>query len=116
MLSIDLAKFFRHPVLLVSSLFILGGCLPSSEPDVPDETPNEPPVGATTMHRLTGSVGDGPITNAQLRVNASDGRLLITTTSTSTASYDISVETETTDYPLANRCDRWHRSGHAGQS
>lgn len=101
MLSIYSRKTCRHPLIFASALFVLGGCLPTAETDTPDEILAEEPGGSTTMHRLSGSVGDGPITDAQVRVSASDGRILETTISSASASYDITVETAVTDYPLS---------------
>ncbi|MGB5580032.1 MAG: hypothetical protein WBM68_05675, partial [Woeseia sp.] len=100
MLAKDLINTCRQHTMLLISLIMLGGCLPTSEPDTPDEIVVGDPGSDATVHRVSGSVGDGPITDAQIRITARDGRNLVTTSSSATASYDISVETESADYPL----------------
>lgn len=49
---------------------------------------------------LSGSVGDGPVTNASLSVIASSGDVLATTTSDSQAEYSVEFETRDADFPL----------------
>ncbi|MGB5739561.1 MAG: putative Ig domain-containing protein [Woeseia sp.] len=100
MLAKDLLNACRKHTMLLVFLIVLSGCLPTAEPDTPDEIPVDEPAGDASVHRLTGSVGDGPITDAQVRVVARDGRTLVTTNSSATASFDISVEAESRDYPL----------------
>jgi hypothetical protein len=50
--------------------------------------------------RVLGSVGDGPIVNARVRVFTNSGDLLDETRSTSAADYAISVSARSRDYPL----------------
>ncbi|MGB5247381.1 MAG: putative Ig domain-containing protein, partial [Woeseia sp.] len=100
MLTKDLLNACRKHTMLLVFLIVLSGCLPTAEPDTPDEIVVGDPGSDATVHRVSGSVGDGPITDAQIRVTARDGRNLVTTSSSATASYDISVETESADYPL----------------
>ena len=49
---------------------------------------------------VVGSVGDGPIVNARVRVFSNSGRLLKETQSSSTADYEITVKTQRRNYPL----------------
>jgi hypothetical protein len=60
----------------------------------------------TTDNHVTGSVGDGPIVNARLRVRSSSGQLLQETYSSSTADYDINVKTQGKNYPLTVQADQ----------
>jgi hypothetical protein len=47
-----------------------------------------------------GSVGDGPIVNATLQVFSRSGELLMTTSSSNTADYSVSLKTQGRNYPL----------------
>ncbi len=72
---------------------LLSGCLmddgdPKNLEDVATDT------------RLSGSVGDGPIVGAQLRIIRNDGQELTTFASDSNASYNITVNTQERYYPL----------------
>ena len=51
-------------------------------------------------HELTGSVGDGPIVGATMRVLANNGTTVATLESDSTAGYNITVRTKGKLYPL----------------
>jgi hypothetical protein len=50
--------------------------------------------------RVVGSVGDGPIVNARLRVFSNSGQLLMEARSSSTADYDLNVRTAGRNFPL----------------
>lgn len=53
-----------------------------------------------TLHVLSGSVGDGPITGATITIYSASGDVLGTTYSDSNASYHFSLFAEPQDYPL----------------
>ena len=50
--------------------------------------------------QVAGSVGDGPIVGATLRVFSSSGELLMTTSSDNTADYSLRIRTQGRNYPL----------------
>ena len=50
--------------------------------------------------QVVGSVGDGPIVGATLQVFSNSGKLLMTTSSDSTADYSLSIRTQGRNYPL----------------
>lgn len=81
------------------SFFALAGCLPTGETDETD-SPDETPDVVETEHQLTGSVGDGPIVAATIQVRAQDGMELSSISSGTTASYDVTVRTRGSYYPL----------------
>jgi hypothetical protein len=53
-----------------------------------------------------GSVGDGPIVNARLRVFSTSGDLLMTTSSDNTADYKLTIRTQGRSYPLTIVADQ----------
>jgi hypothetical protein len=59
-----------------------------------------------TENRVTGSVGDGPIVGARLRVFSKSGELLMEADSSSTADYDITIKTQGKNYPLTLVADQ----------
>jgi hypothetical protein len=98
----------RSGALLVAFLLTLGGC-GGDEPGSMSATLS----GGTAFSadetyetRVTGSVGDGPIVNARLRVFANNGKLLGTSTSSATADYDVKVKTQGKNYALTIRADQ----------
>jgi hypothetical protein len=100
----------RFSALTVAFLLTLGGCGGSDDGstgvDAPSGTsPNSDPT-AVINNRLTGSVGDGPIVNARIRVYANSGALLHTTTSGDDADYDLTVKTPGKNYPLTIHADQ----------
>lgn len=56
--------------------------------------------------RVTGSVGDGPIVNARLRVFTNSGELLLEAGSNNTADYDLTVRARGRDFPLTIKADQ----------
>jgi hypothetical protein len=109
----------RCSALLAAFLLTLGGCggesgsTPASTPSasVPSEPAASPPPAGTSPtetieNRITGSVGDGPIVNARLRVFANSGGLLAASTSSSTADYDLKIKTQGKNYPVTIRADQ----------
>ena len=89
----------RFPLLAIS--IVLGGCL---EQDA--STDGEPAVELQAEaelqfdHELSGSVGDGPIVGATMRVLANDGTTVATLESDSNAGYNVTVRAKGKFYPL----------------
>ncbi len=92
------AEFSRNSTLLVAVSVILSGCLMGEPADDPGEA-----LGMES--ELTGSVGDGPIVNASMRVLTADGTILSEFESDATAGYSIKVRANNTQYPLI--IDAW---------
>ncbi len=69
-------------------------------PPDPDPIPEPDPLPGSVV-RLSGSVGDGPITDATVTVRASDFRLLGSTRSSATGDYSLTVEVQPEDFPLS---------------
>ena len=86
-------KRFLFPIIAVS----LGGCLEQEESAKVNPL-NDPE--SQYDHELTGSVGDGPIVGATMRVLANNGTTVATLESDSTAGYNITVRTKGKLYPL----------------
>jgi hypothetical protein len=84
--------------LLVAASVLLSGCLMGEPVDDPGEA-----LGMES--ELTGSVGDGPIVNASMRVLTADGVILSEFSSDATAGYTIKVRANNTEYPLI--IDAW---------
>ena len=86
-------KRFLLSIIVIS----LGGCLEKEEPATVD------PLNDSELqydHELTGSVGDGPIVGATLRILANNGTTITTLESDSSAGYNIVVRTKGKLYPL----------------
>jgi len=81
----------------------LSGCL--MEEEVAEQPVANDPGGATGEilrdHELSGSVGDGPIVGATVRIFASDGTELGSMNSDASAGYNITVRTKGKHYPLS---------------
>ena len=92
----------RLLILPVISL-ALSGCL--MEEEVAEQPIANDPGGATGEilrdHELSGSVGDGPIVGATVRVVAADGTDLGSMNSDASAGYNITVRTKGKHYPLS---------------
>lgn len=83
--------------IFVISLFIaVAGCLPAGEADTPEETAPD----TETDQQIVGSVGDGPIVAALVRIRANDGTELATVESDTSANIDVTVKTRGSQYPL----------------
>jgi hypothetical protein len=61
---------------------------------------------AVVENRVTGSVGDGPIVGARIRVRAKSGSLLEEFNSSSTADYDVVIKTQGRNYALTIEADQ----------
>ncbi len=92
------ARFTGNSALLVAASVLLSGCLMGEPVDDPGEA-----LGMES--ELTGSVGDGPIVNASMRVLTADGVILSEFSSDATAGYTIKVRANNTEYPLI--IDAW---------
>ena len=84
----------RMAATIVAMAFALGGCESESEP----ETTSTEEILADS--ELSGSVGDGPIVGAAMRVLRNDGNLLGEIESDASASYNILIRTKGKYYPL----------------
>jgi hypothetical protein len=98
----------RSGALIVAFLLTLGGCGGEEPGSTTGSLPEEPAASPTETieNRITGSVGDGPIVGARLRVFANNGTLLGTSTSSTTADYDVKVKTQGKNYALTIRADQ----------
>jgi hypothetical protein len=86
--------------LSLGLLLFVAGC-------VDDESSSgSAPGSATIDNRVTGSVGDGPIVGARIRVLSNNGTLLMETESSDTADYDVVIRTQGRNYPLTVLADR----------
>jgi hypothetical protein len=89
--------FAARNALAITILSVaLNGCL-SQEESAPEETLVEETL---SDHVLTGSVGDGPIVGAKVRVLAKDGTMLAELESDGSAGYTVTVRTKGKYYPL----------------
>lgn len=85
----------RGLLTLLGSSIIVSGCLMGE--DVTDDNP----LTVESDLRLSGSVGDGPITGATVVIAASDGTLLAEMESSGDARYDATFKTRGKHYPLS---------------
>jgi len=96
------AMLNRLLILPVISL-ALSGCL--MEEEVAEQPIANDPGGATGEilrdHELSGSVGDGPIVGATVRIVAADGTDLGSMSSDASAGYNITVRAKGKHYPLS---------------
>ncbi len=93
------ARFSKNSILLAAASVILSGCLMGEPTDDPGEA-----LGMES--ELTGSVGDGPIVNASMRVLTADGAILSEFESDASAGYTIKIRANNNDYPLI--VDAWN--------
>jgi hypothetical protein len=90
--------------LALSLLFFVTGCdfdgtyAGGASPPAAETTSLDPDAFYTAS--VGGSVGDGPIVGATLRVFSHSGELLMTTSSDNTADYSLSIRTQGRNYPL----------------
>jgi hypothetical protein len=86
----------RNALVIATMSVALAGCLSKEESE--SETSF---VGETLSdHELTGSVGDGPIVGAKVRVLTKDGTELAQLESDGSAGYTVTVRTKGKHYPL----------------
>ena len=86
-------SFIHNAFALTTLTFFLSGCLMDDE---------EPTSDAETFfdHELSGSVGDGPVIGATMRILRNDGVELMQLGSDVNASYNIAIRTKGKYYPL----------------
>lgn len=98
----------RLSALAVGFLLTLGGCSGEGDEKEPDTGESSSGASASTVfdNRITGSVGDGPIVGARIRIRSASGAILSETTSGQTADYDLVVKTEGRNYPLTIEADQ----------
>lgn len=90
--------FFRNAAALTAFSLVLSGCLSGGSDDsTTTDTERLVPID----HELTGSVGDGPVVGATVRILTDDGRELGRLESDSGSTYNITVRTDSADYPLS---------------
>lgn len=90
---------FRTVAGITISIVALGGCLMQEEIDE-DEASAAADTIVEAEYELTGSVGDGPVVGALMRVMQNDGVILEEFQSDSDAGYNIRVKTKGKYYPL----------------
>ena len=83
----------RNAALLTALSLALGGCLTDKKAEDQKEEV------ALTNH-VTGSVGDGPVVGAEMRVLKNNGEVLQTFLSDASADFDIAVKTKGHNYAL----------------
>lgn len=88
---------FRSLIAITTTTFLLGGCLMQDE--IEEETAAADAI-TETEYELSGSVGDGPIVGAAMRVFQSDGVILQEFQSDADAGYNIKIKTKGKFYPL----------------
>ena len=84
---------FRLPISLAAIALMLGGCLMGEE-----KAKDEGDILAE--NQIYGSVGDGPIIGADLRVMRNDGKVIATANSNELANYGATVQPKAMYYPL----------------
>ena len=89
-----IAARFALAAALVSTA--LSGCLSEEK----SEEVDDPTLKTVSDHELVGSVGDGPIVGATVRVLARDGTELAQLQSDGSAGYSVTVRTKGKHYPL----------------
>lgn len=93
------ASKLRNSSTLVLAAAVLSACLTSDPVEDSGEV-----IGAES--ELSGSVGDGPVSGASMRVLTADGELLSEFQSDSVGAYKIMVQANDSDYPLI--VDAWN--------
>ena len=83
---------FVNLASLILASFVLSGCLEKQENGFADS------IGDPIT--LTGSVGDGPIVNADMRVLGNSGDVLASFLSDSAANYSVTFDVAGGDFPL----------------
>ncbi len=86
-------SIIRNTVYLLGPTLILSGCFMN-------EKVEEPGADLESDNELSGSVADGPVVGATIRVLRNDGELLAELESDSAAGYNITVRTKGKYYPL----------------
>ncbi len=85
-------RLFRNACMLVTATSVLAACL--------SDEASEDPAEIDAEIEISGSVGDGPVVGATVRILRNDGAELAQVESDSSANYNIVVRTEGKYYPL----------------
>ena len=88
---------FRNAATVITTALFLGGCL-IQDKNEDDDVAFE--VAIEDEFELSGSVGDGPVVGASMRVISNDGSILNEFESDASAGYNIVVKTKGKYYPL----------------
>jgi len=88
---------FRNAATIATMTLFLGGCLMQDEKEDEDLVAN---AAIESEFELSGSVGDGPVVGAAMRIFQNDGVLLSELESDASAGYNIVVRTKGKYYPL----------------
>lgn len=105
-MAIENKNSSRLTAFSVGFLLTIGGCTGG------DGDGGAPPLGGSgpgdlvVENHITGSVGDGPIVGARIRVRSKSGAVLMETSSSETADYDLVVNTQGKNYALTIEADR----------
>lgn len=83
----------RHVATATLMLFTLSACLMSEEESDVER-------GIVAESRVSGSVGDGPVVNANMRAIGADGLEIMTFSGSTIASYDVTISTAPQNYPV----------------
>ena len=87
----------RNVAVITTITFVLGGCLLQGEVE---ENQAAADAALEANYEVSGSVGDGPVVGAAMRVMQNDGVLLNEFQSDAAAGYNIVVKTKGRYYPL----------------
>ena len=87
-------KWMRNTTTTIGIAAILSGCLSEEKESTLINNQN------TDNVELSGSVGDGPVVGANMRVTSSSGELLAEFQSDSNAGYNVTLTALSADYPL----------------
>lgn len=88
---------FRNTATVITTALFLGGCLMQDKIDDDDIAAS---AAIEAEFELSGSVGDGPVVGALMRIMRNDGVLLNELESDASAGYNIVVKTKGKHYPL----------------
>ncbi len=97
MLRKELSRCCRTAIFVALAATAVSGCLSGGEETKTEETS---PIEVLSDNELTGSVGDGPVVGAAMRVVAKDGSVLLEFESDGAAGYSVTVRTKGKNYPL----------------
>ena len=95
----DFSRPIRNSIVLIVVSLSLGACLEKEETNTNLDAPAGQDVAAD--QELLGSVGDGPIVAAKMKIKRNDGVLLAELESDASAGYNITIRTKGKYYPLS---------------
>jgi hypothetical protein len=95
----DFSRPIRNSIVLIVVALSLGACLEKQETNTNLDAPVGQDVAAD--QELLGSVGDGPIVAAKMKIKRNDGALLAELESDASAGYNITIRTKGKYYPLS---------------